>query len=414
MTFEFVGTERRWQAIKQSGTRELQIFDVRATNPLPALATYTNFITTHSEFTSHDILTKPNVMLYCLSADTAYFIQHDVGENLLDTRKHPIVSLAQATLAKKLIRMPRKDFVSFCKPLNVDHVKNAVLMFNGVRSGTTAYTQMFNALPGWIAISEIMPLFALFESHGDGILDFVKSVEFETITESLFKFNLKHIPASAEGVFMKLTVFDEHMTPILTKLFPRFKLILAYRNVKGAGKSFHKVLFPLFGEEMLKLSRDPLTLDIVATRQRLMNTLGYVSDFVRQLLTEVRPQELIEWYVLQWAIRIHLLSQAEINQGSKIYPLRYEDFMKDQAGSLATLFDYLGIDQKNLGIALESFKVDSQDGTFLSKKARVNNSDWIRTEGCVARCNRILNAFNLPDFDSDFSYKHWINEGNQK
>ena len=408
--FEFVGTEQKWQTIKKGGTRKLQILDVRLIDPAAAaLTTSANFITTHSEFASHDILMKPNVMLYCIAADTVYFIQHDEKEHLLDTRKHPIVFLSQTALAKKLIRMPRKDFLSFCKALNLDHVKNAVLMFNGVRSGTTAYTQMFNALPGWIAISEIMPLFALFESHGNGILDFVRSAEFETITESLIKFNLKNIPASADGVFIKMTVFDEHMAPLLMRLFPRFKLILAYRNVKAAGKSFQKVFLPIHVEAALRLAHNPLTRDTVATRQRLMNTLGYVNDFVKQLLAEVRPQEYIEWYVLQWAIRIHLLSQAEINQGSKIYPLRYEDFMKDQAGSLATLFDYLGIDQKNLGIALESFKVDSQEGTFMSKKARVNNTDWIRTEGCVARCNRILNAFNLPDFDSDFHYMEWIN-----
>ena len=386
----------------------MQILDVKATYPIPTLAAPANFITTHAKFATQDILMKSNVVLYCITVDTAYFIQYDdENENLFDTRKHPIVHLSQLALANRLIRMSREDFVSFGKALGVNQV-NTVLMFNGVRSGTTAYTQVFNALPGWIAISEIQPLYALFGSHGDGILDFVKSAEFESLTEAVIKCNLKNMSASNEGVFIKLTVFDEHMAPILAKLFPRFKLINAYRNVRAAGKSFHRTFFPFNKEAVMKLSRDPLSTAGVAVMMRLMNTLGCMNEFVKQLLLEVRPQSSMEWYVLQWSIRLRLLSQAEINHGSKIYPLRYEDFMEDQVGTLAKLFDYLGIDQKNIDIALDSLKVDSQEATSFGWKARASHPEWTRTEDSVARCNRILKAFNMPNLDADFVYEDWV------
>jgi len=45
----------------------------------------------------------------------------------------------------------------------------------------------------------------------------------------------------------------------------------------------------------------------------------------------------------------------------------------------------------------------------MSRRERVSNPDWVRTEDGVARCNQILRSFRLPEFDSDFVFKTWYN-----
>ena len=149
---------------------------------------------------------------------------------------------------------------------------------------------------------------------------------------------------------------------------------------------------------------EPFSKDPAATRHRAQFTMGCMTEFVRTLIATVRPQSLMEWYTLQWSIRIHFLSDQ---LGKKLFSIKYESFMENRSETLSKLFDYLEVDKRGLDIALKSLEFDSQEGTFLSKKARQNNSDWIRTEETVARCNRILKAFNLPDFDSDFVYEDW-------
>jgi len=356
---------------------------------------------------------KPNVMLYCLTADTAYFIQYDEGDNLFDTRKYPIIFLSQTMIAKRFIRLPRDDFLNFTQYINVDQV-NVVWMFHSVRCGSTAYSQVFNALPGWITMSEPQSLGSIFDTQGDQALFFVKSAEFKTVAEAIVKCNLKNIPENNKGVFIKSSVFDEHLPPMIGKVFPHHKLLFAYRDVQPGAESFYKVVNPVVVDAMLSLSIDPFTEDRHGARQRLMASLGYLTDNVKNLLQKVRPQSLIEWYTLQWSIRNHLFHQAiRGNKAIRFYSLRYEDLQRNRTDTIVRLFKHLNIDQENLDAALASLEIDSQEGTFLSKQARARNPNWNRTEDSVARCNEILRAFKLPDFDSDFNFDAWIKMMNE-
>ena len=209
-----------WQGIIRGGTGKLQVLDVIAIYPIPELTSASNFITIHSEFTSHDILTKPNVMLYCLTADTAYFIQYDEGDNLLDTRKHPLIFLSQTRLSKRLLRLPKTDFIQYAKSVDVERV-NAVWMFHSIRRGSTAYSQVFNSLPGWITISELMTVFGITLTHADDNPNYVKTIGFETIAEAVIKCYLKNIPTKNKGVFIKTSANDEHLIPTIKKCFWR-------------------------------------------------------------------------------------------------------------------------------------------------------------------------------------------------
>jgi len=332
------------------------------TRAVPNHATPANFIASHTEFSSLDVLRKPNVLLYCLTADSAYFIQHNETENLHDTRKHPIIHLSQTALAIKLIRMSHAAFVRFGNSVNVDEIK-VVWLFHCLRCGSTAFSQVFNALPDWVAISEVMPLFCLFEMREqENQWNYVNSSTFKSLTEAIVKCQLKNM-AEKQGVFIKTTLFDEHMAPVIRKVFPNHRLLFLYRNVKPASRSMYKAFMSMAGESMMALTLDPYTQNHEGRRQRRMDTLGCLTSFIKNVLNRVRPQSMVEWYTLQWSIRNHMIKHTQHKHGTQFYLLRYESLMESPSETLSKLFDFLEVKQTNLDVALDSLKIDSQEGS---------------------------------------------------
>lgn len=387
----------------------MQLLKVMSVRAGAQLTTPDNFITTHSGFTSHDILRLRNVMLYSLTADSAYFVRIDEKEDILNPRKHPFVFLSLPMLAQDLLRMPIFDFIQFTRSIDVNHI-NVVWMFHTNRCGSTAYAQVFNALPDWTTISEVQPLFAMFETHTN-ILEYMKSSEFESLTEAMVKFNLKSVPAMKQNVFFKASILEDHWVGCIRKKFPKHQFLFAYRNVKPAGKSFYNGIAPFYFDAILALSINPFSQYYPASRQRIMCSGGYLIPFVTQLLQQVRPHSYVEWYTLQWSVKMHLFCREF---GNDILTLRYEELRANQMETLGKMFDYLGISGENIQLAVEALKPDSQEGTPVSQKARAANPQWIRKEDEVVRCNSILKAFNLPDFDSDFDYDDWVSIGTFK
>ena len=69
-------------------------------------------IVTHECFTNADIVLQPHIHLLSIENDQARFIEFDkdIGMEVLNTRKYPLLISAQVSKAKKIINVPRNDF----------------------------------------------------------------------------------------------------------------------------------------------------------------------------------------------------------------------------------------------------------------------------------------------------------------
>lgn len=329
--------------------------------------------------------------------DGVYFIEIDRNTDIYNTSKYAFLEQSLTPVAKRLYRIPMRNFIEFGRKLED---RNVVWLFHTTRCGSTAWTQVFNSLPDWGTLAEPPLLQRFFEINVNNLYipKFVKTQFYQDLVEAIIKVTLKNFPKSHRGIFWKTQTMDDQMVPVIRKIFPKHRLLLGTRDVAPSGKSFYHAFRPFFQIGIWILNSDPLSTASQGGQFLLLATNGELTPPIRQLLTETRPQGLLEWFVLFWALKVRMY------QRTPWIHVRYEDLMTDPKQALSRVFSHLEIAENLLDVGMKALESDSQETSIFAKKKREHFSVWVRTEESVARCNRILEAFDLPHFDE--SYVH--------
>lgn len=356
-------------------------------------------LTTHSHFESEDVLMKPNIIYYQVMHDGAYFIQLDEDFNPYDTSKNAFMQHALTTKARRAYRMPTQNFIEFGRALED---KPITWCFHSTRCGSTLWAQIFNNLPNWVSLAEPPLLNRFFIHHPDQIYipDFVETDFYYHLVEAVVKVNVKHLSTSLDGIFWKTTLLDDTIVPVIRKIFPSHKLLLATRNVSPSARSFALAGTLVFYVGSVILSWNPLSSWESAREVRTFFTNGMSTPRVQEILREVRPQNFLEWVVILWSIRLRMYQREP-----SMFHVRYEDLVSDQRGTLTRVFGHVGVPAEQIEIAAEALQRDSQGASEFGKEMRNKNTPWKRTKESLARCNRILELFGFLDFDGEYVYK---------
>ena len=365
------------------------------------------FILLHSHFGPTNIVLKKNVHLLRIEKDRVMFMETDPAVDLLDVRKYPLLQFSQAHYTKNVIIISRREFNGMLDDINIDNRK-VVWMFHTTRCGSTLWSQIFNSLANWSIISESQALHnsLIFGQPEYDIEAFSKTKTFEDLVVANIKWHTLMVPED-NSIFWKMAILDYYMIPVIAKMFPNHKMLLAYRNVLPSAKSWHSITSGMNASYIaLKHIAEPA---IIAKHPRhvheklmfLWYTSGYNIDVCHAALMAARPEPIgFEWFILLWASIMTVYKDFIRHGSAKFLKVKYEDLQADTRKVIERVFEYLNIHVENIKPALEATKTDSQDGLFLDWKHRMSNPSWVRTEESVKRCNTMLQYFDFGDLDS--------------
>ena len=362
----------------------------------------------HSHFAKADIILRQNVHLLSIEKDVAKFMEFDSDIDLFNTRRFPFISVAHADHVKKIIVIPRWELKRIVAGINIDN-REVVWLFHHLRCGSTLWGQIFNALPNWTVISENQTHLynAVYASEESDIQCWSKTDDYEERVVAMMKLFCRLAP-TGNKIFWKAEVTDHHFIPIIQKRFPKHKILFAYRDAIGAGKSFvktfgHRNVMVWYVHYLLNRNHGP---SLPANRQAraawLWFTNGYNPDICLEALSKAgaNPQ-LMEWMVLLWACVVTMMKEFQ-KEGVRFKCLKFEHLTQNPATVITDLFSHLNVPLDLVETALDAMKHDSQKGLFCSNENRQHNKPWMRTHDSVSKCNAILKFFNLPNLDDTF------------
>lgn len=371
------------------------------------------FFCIHERFIGADVILKKGVHLLGITKETAIFLQVDDDCDLFNPRINPIVSASQTANASRMIVLRIGDFNRIVDKVDISDRK-VVWMFHTARCGSTTWVQIFHSLPGWTVFSEpqAMAYTCCFGNHIDhqntSIQRFSKSQTFKNLVKSIIKIYLYHAPANS-SVFWKTTSLGNHMADTIKTEFPDHKLLLAYRDILPSLKSYYCALqsIPRVNLAYKSFSENPLNETGASYSYwliRIYSTNGYDLEFIKELIQKVMPQGVEEWLALSWAAILSSVIQS-VRNGAKIKAINYQELKANPRAAIAKVFRYVNVDEENVDMACKALDVDSQEGNTLSRRSRTNRNakEWDRSEDTVKRCNMLLAAFQLQDFDSSIS-----------
>ena len=323
--------------------------------------------------------------------------------------------MSQIHHTAKLIIVPIKVFYGLADKIEAEKT-NVVWMFHTSRCGSTAWVQALHSLPGWTVFSEphCMLYSIMYGDHGHYSAEsFSKTQEYKQMVIAAIKMHVRHAPKDG-SVFWKASLYDGFAIDVIREVFPRHKMLFAYRDtypsITSYYKTFHNFNIMRWATE-IELAHDP---DDEEWWFHIPNTRSFTDgvdhSLCQRIIKKVRPKSNVEWYCFLWSGRASVLRRA-IQNGAKIKPIKYDSLLENRRDTIAKVFDYLGVAAENVDIACEALNYDSQDGVaVVSRESRVKGTaaEWSKDEGVVKRCNMILEEFGLPDLQSTFDLPNSI------
>ncbi|XP_067942614.1 uncharacterized protein [Watersipora subatra] len=372
-----------------------------------------SFFTVHERFAPADIVLDNRVHLLSVTSKTATFTE--VDSDILDSRKHPFIWLAQIRRCTRLIVLPVQSFYKLVDKIDVEDRK-VVWLFHTTRCGSTAWVQAFNSIPGWVAFSAPQALHysIVHGDHGYSCAEsFSKTEEYRRILIATITVYLRQTPPGW-SVLWKAIHLDEHMIGHLVRRFPQHKLLVAYRDVLPVVSSFQRAFgnsatLRYIAEKLMY--RDPSDVKWWSHISNLGTfTNGFNHDFCMKVIARVRPRTLIEWSCFTWCAKLTTIQQAQQN-GINIKPLKYDGLAENKRATVVKLFEYLDISSDYVDLACEALNYDSQAAAPNVEWKTGNTKEqyqWMKDGEVVKRCNMILEEFSFPTLGSSFDFPNSI------
>ena len=241
---------------------------------------------------------------------------------------------------------------------------------------------------------------------------FSKSPEYKKYAVAAVKMQLYKVPPNS-SVLWKATTCDEYYIDIIAKIFPKHKMLVAYRDIFPTLTSYYKSFFNfpilVYGTEVV----NQVDLDSKWWFGKMMLGLftnGSDLDLTRELIENVKPQTGFEWFAYLWAAKASTIRKA-IEDGVNIKPIKYDSLVGNKKETIAKVFDYLDIPAENVDIACEALKYDSQAGIAMvswESRSQSDSKEWSKDSNVIRRCNMILDILNLPNVNSSFDFPNSI------
>lgn len=321
------------------------------------------------------VLSKPNVSLYCFADDTkrAIFVELPVEVNLATV---PFIFQTQYDMAQRLIAVPYTSFREFAHSLPT--VEHLIMIYSSARSGTTLLSHIFNELDRVMSLSEPDVISQFLHLRGnDHSRDSELRELFDCTVRMLFKPNPYKIPKTyaIKGRMEMVRVMD-----IFTATIPHAKNLYLYRDAVGFVRSFYRVL------KQMPLPHEITLAQAIAQFNRL-----YHYDLTPNTACLDPDSEMIsfiQYLTFQWVAGIEWYMEQARNIPT--LAVRYADLNENREKTLEAIFAYCDLPVEQVARTLVAYERDSQAGTFMARENPKEGNKLQLTETQLAEMNRIL------------------------
>ncbi|XP_071095303.1 uncharacterized protein [Haliotis cracherodii] len=351
------------------------------------------FWTTHERFDHPRILLDPSISLYNITSTEAIFLKTDKDVDIYSSDTHPFMKWAQVLNAEKVYTIPIVAFHRLADETG-DPQLPVIWVSSTGRCGSTLLSQVFEKVPGTIALGEPDALTYI------TLLNKSEAAPEEVVREllrSVIRLQCKTLPG-AQRIVLKVAAFTFAEVKDICEMFPKIKHLFLYRDslpyavsTKGLTQSEIKgqIFKALIDSDLFGRFFPGVRRDVYTTMTRIDRNDHDLEDIASNL-TFVGL-----WMILSAAIMTRYKEFRE--SGIPIFALKYEDLLKEKEGMVKALFQKLDIPWKHVSKALAAFEVDSQRGSSISRKSTGSRSPLTPRE--LSDGNIVLERYGFPRFD---------------
>ena len=357
-----------------------------ASSPLDFLCVF--YSTVQPEYVLH-----PNVSLYCMSNNEAFFVETPVNVDIYSSDENPFLYLAQYNKGINIIKMAVHTFHALADKIG-DPLVPVIWLSNIGRCGSTMLCQVFEKVPGTCVMSEPDVTLNICEMETKNE---VSEKQYEEMLLSSIRILCKPYP-NTERFVVKTRSTCASLLMLLSKLYPKqVKQIFMYRNSLETIASYS-----------IAATSYSVLLRACADNEIISSNLPFFRKqfrFERQskllTLSDIPLKTTFEQQVHIWANFV-ILGRYAISRDPSILPQKYEDIVANPHQAIQTLFQALEIPSEHVDKAAASLGRDSQRGTAINGKKFQNDPCRRISAANRAIANRILSSYNLPHMGEQF------------
>ena len=304
------------------------------------------------------LLTESNLSLYCLNFERrrALFVE---TPSEVDLNLAPFLYQAQYENAIRLIEIPFETLHLLAEEVDVDP-GCVTFIYSIARCGSTLVSQAFGAVEGVESLSEPDVCTQMLSEWG---VDHLAGVEQASLMRSCVLFQCA--PGKAKGSTAFAIKFRSQiieMGPLLHSLFLEAKVVFLYRKVEPWARSMFRMMGKDDPEQPVYL--EPLR-NLFGKSFRELENREFAS-----------PLE-----ILSLRRRATMEKSLEMTRlGIPQFIIRYEELMSSPKEAFAEMFEFCGLNGRNIENIEAILKKDSQAGSLLSRDNPEANATRLSSE----------------------------------
>ena len=366
-----------------------------------------NFITSHVCFLHPEYALQKHIVLLTVSKAHAIFCVPPKHVDVYDTRKFPFLFISALFAAEYLLVVPIASFNRLAESMP-DNKAKVLWIYHTGRCGSTALAQAFNSLPDALTISEPYSYVSLLHTFNDGKYNLKMNEKFRRLFRNVVRVSLKPSLKPADIIAVKYSPVNALPNiDLLTELFPEFKVIFMYRDMKPAVMSLYRATKGLeLASTITGYVASNSILSTLFPSVRPMRIEYYrchsTKEHAEWLYSrhQTKPVDMFMQCVIGYAETCHHYRDFVEREKSKILAFKYEILMADMKQQLSALFQFceLAFTEERWSLLQEALGSDSQGQSEISRAEASKRNVQITPE-MISDANRVAKFLKLPNWD---------------
>ena len=293
--------------------------------------------------------------------------------------------------------MPLKTLHALAEKLG-DPAVPVVWMTSTGRCGSTILCQMFENIPGTLALAEPDAPQNVIYLRKKKI---ITQPEYENLLRSTIRVLCKPHPG-INWICIKPTPIGVGMMTDMIKLFPNIKHLFLYRNCRETVSSWLATILgslPALRVTRMFVDSEMFSSVVPYFRQEMHNHTIY--KFKDSPDIPIKNVNTVSIMTHMWA-NFMLIARDAMSRDRRILPIKFETLSSAPKETCRRIFDAVGIDRSHLDRAITAFDKDSQIGTVLSRDRLKAAQRRYISEADRTKADAILSFYNLPLMGHDF------------
>lgn len=354
-----------------------------------------NFLLAHIGYESVEFLKQDEVTLLFATPTRAYFVRAPPNFDVYDTTKGVFCFVTQFNSAIELLSLPLKDFLRFTNDLG-DPKPNVVLLSNTGRCGSTILTQMLEAVPKTVVMSEphyFVSIVGLFDSkHAktpseiQADPDLMVQAGIRAQCKPWRQKQVDHVVIKALSVTITQSAF-------IAKCFPKVHHVFMFREPRRHMKSFYAVyqsLPKIISQVFLRVTLKEFFEQLRPVDTEYSKAIEELIDIAARGFHTYKP------FLVWWCL--HVLNFVEYNKRGwiKSFGFAYEELMDNPKDILVKILTHCQLPLSHVEACLRTMERDSQRNSSLSRDKLKKLRTLEFTPADVREMNVIMAKMDFP------------------